>query len=227
MKSRIKKAARILLGSVIGLSLLCSTNAYAQDGTPTIYRCHQNKDKKIALTFDDGPHPRLTLKILSILERYDVKATFFVVGENVENYAPVLQQILAQGHEIGNHTYSHDKIDVDELERCENAIYECLEYKTKLFRPPEGHVNESVKSVAQQMGYDIILWDVDTRDWDHTRPEKILNIINTQVRSGSIILMHDYIGHNSPTLTALEMILPKLIQDGYQFVTVSELISSI
>ena len=215
------------MSSVIAIFLIFAPSTYAQGDTPTIYRCHENSGKKIALTFDDGPHPHLTVKILNILEKYNVKATFFVVGENAENYSPVLRQILACGHEIGNHTYSHDKIDIGELEKCENTVYEHLEYKTKLFRPPEGHINENVKSVAQKMGYDIILWDVDTRDWDHTPPEKILNIINKQVRSGSIILMHDYIGHNSPTLMALEMILPKLINDGYQFVTVSELISSI
>ena len=198
----------------------------ATEGIANVYHCHDNREMKIALTFDDGPHPSLTPKILNILSKYQIKATFFVVGENVINYPDVVLRIVKEGHELGNHTYSHDAINQTEIEQCEKAIYELADCRTKLFRPPQGFVSQSVKKVSAALGYDIILWDIDTRDWDHATPKKIRDNVTNNIRPGSIILMHDYIGYHSPTPEALEYIIPILLEKGYQFVVVSELIGT-
>ena len=196
-----------------------------------VYRKNENEYKKIALTFDDGPHPRLTPKILEILDKYKVRATFFTVGINVHYYPETFEKIVARGHEIGNHTYTHphvsrvDKVTLrDEIERCESEIYEHSEYRTKLFRPPEGMVDTGITTLLKELDYKVILWDIDTRDWDHTPASEIADMIINRISSGDIILMHDYISYDSPTPEALEIFLPVLIERGYQFVTVSELI---
>lgn len=198
-----------------------------------VYRKNENQYKKIALTFDDGPHPRITPKILEILDKYNVKATFFTVGINVHYYPETFESILSHGHEIGNHTYTHPhvaRIDTgtlkNEIEQCEREIYEHGEYKTKIFRPPEGMIDNGVATLLKELDYKVILWDIDTRDWDHTPPKTIANMVIDKISSGDIILMHDYISYNSPTLEALEIFLPVLIEKGFQFVTVSELIGS-
>ena len=196
-----------------------------------VYRKNENEYKKIALTFDDGPHPRLTPKILEILDKYKVRATFFTVGINVHYYPETFEKIVARGHEIGNHTYTHphvsrvDKVTLrDEIERCESEIYEHSEYRTKLFRPPEGMVDTGITTLLKELDYKVILWDIDTRDWDHTPASEIADMIINRISSGDIILMHDYISYDSPTPEALEIFLPVLIERGYQFVTVGELI---
>lgn len=198
-----------------------------------VYRENKNGDRKIALTFDDGPHPRLTPQILDILKRYGVHATFFLVGENVYNYPGILERILAEGHEIGNHTYTHGHIEnhntVDlkkEIEACESIIYETADYKTKLMRPPRGILGKNIQRVAAQLDYNIVLWNIDTEDWAHTDPKVIADNVVNKVASGSIILMHDYISFNSPTPEALELFIPTLLEQGYRFVVVSDLIYS-
>ncbi|MBR3967448.1 MAG: polysaccharide deacetylase family protein [Clostridia bacterium] len=219
------------LSFLIALLVLFSICISAEEAKIT-YRRTDNGDMKIALTFDDGPHPYYTAEILEILKEYNVKATFFFVGQNIENYPDAAEQVYLAGHEIGNHTYTHHRVRamergelVRELERCDDEIYRLYEYRTRLFRPPEGAFDDDVESIARNMDYSIILWSVDTRDWEGNTPIKIYQNVIDHVRSGDIILMHDYIGRNSPTPDALRMIIPKLIEMGYSFVSVSELIS--
>ena len=212
---------------IVLFSLLFTKSITASRQEVNIYHEHQNQEMKIALTFDDGPHPILTPKILNILQKYNIKATFFIVGENATNYPEIVKLILDQGHEIGNHTFSHDHINEEEIDQCEKTIYELTDYKTKLFRPPEGALNQKIEYISKHLGYSIILWDIDTRDWEHTPPKIIRENVMKKIKAGSIILMHDYIGFNSPTPEALELIIPALLEQGYQFVVVSELIGSI
>ena len=194
------------------------------------FRSVKNDDMKIALTFDDGPHPALTQRILDILARYNVKATFFMVGVNVENYPDAARAVLEAGHEIGNHTYSHrilkqlspGEID-DEIGRCEDVLEELCEYRPHLFRPPEGAVNSYVEACSEENDYSLILWSLDTRDWEDKNADHIAQKVLEKVKSGDIILMHDYIGHGSRTPEALEMLLPKLLSRGFKPVTVSQL----
>lgn len=196
-----------------------------------IYYKNENSYMKIALTFDDGPHPRYTGQILDVLEEYDIKATFFVVGVNAKNYPDSLIDVIKRGHEIGNHTYSHPHVSglntytlTDEVEECESTIYGLTDYKTKLFRPPEGMIDADVRTVLRSLDYKVIMWDIDTRDWAHEPPEKIAEKVISNIASGDIILMHDYIGHNSPTVEAIKIFIPVLLEKGYKFVVVSELI---
>ena len=217
------------------LNILCrpisigATEIYSKDAD--IFRKNENASMKIALTFDDGPHPYQTPKILDLLDKYGIKATFFVVGVNVGYYGYVLDMISKRGHEIGNHTFTHpqvanlnpDKLK-EEVEKCESTIYGLTDIKTKLFRPPEGMIDPDVKRVLGTLDYKVILWDIDTRDWAHTPPESIAKNVLDHVSSGDIILMHDYIAYNSPTAEALDIFIPELLSRGYSFVVVSEII---
>ncbi len=216
---------------ILTMLVLFITRADASESKIT-YRRVENDQMEIALTFDDGPHPYHTEKILDILEKYNIKATFFFVGQNIENYPEAAEKVYAAGHEIGNHTYTHHRVRamehgelLRELNRCDDAIYEIEEYRTRLFRPPEGAFDGEVEDAAKIMDYSIILWSIDTRDWEGLHPESIYQNVMSNVRSGDIILMHDYIGRNSPTSAALELIIPALLEKGYKFVTVSSLVN--
>ena len=191
----------------------------------------KESEKKIALTFDDGPHKKYTEEILDILDEYSVKATFFVVGVCAEKYPEIVAREIASGHEIGNHTYSHahlrnidSSVLVGEIEKAENLIFDRVNYRTTLFRPPEGVCNETVKAVARDMDYSIVLWTVDTRDWVPSSREKIISSVLDKVDGGEIILMHDYVAKKSNTPDALRVIIPALLERGFTFVTVSELL---
>lgn len=210
--------------------VLCA--ALSVSGAPTgAVRRASTEKKLVALTFDDGPHPTETAKIVELLEKYGAKATFFVVGENAENYPDALKMVAAGGHEIGNHTFSHRNLgrasekDVRvEIARAEDAILSVSGARPTLFRPPEGAVSKGVVAAARNMGYDVILWSIDTRDWAHKGTAEIVENIKKNVCPGSIILFHDYISGERHTRDVLGVILPYLSSLGYGFVTVSELL---
>ena len=196
-----------------------------------IYRKDTDGKKQIALTFDDGPHPKYTPMILEILEEYGVRATFFMVGENVKYYHEVAEAVAEAGHEIGNHTYSHERLDqmsrqhiAEQIGACEDEIASINEYRPKFFRPPEGQLSRTVRQVSRECDYRLVLWDVDTRDWAHTPPSTICQKVLDTVEPGDIILMHDFIGRNSPTPEALRLLIPALLEQGYEFVTISQLV---
>ena len=186
---------------------------------------------KIAITFDDGPHPFLTQQILDILDQHGVKATFFMVGVNIINYPDAARAVLKAGHEVGNHTFSHTHLKqlseaqvARELGYCEDALEELCEYRPHLFRPPEGAVNTYVEHCSESNDYTLILWSLDTRDWESKNTEQIVDTVLSHVEAGDIILMHDYIGRHSKTPEALSILLPKLLERGFEPVTVSELL---
>ena len=195
-----------------------------------IYSWHDNK-KEIALTFDDGPHPRYTPEILEILREYGIKATFFVIGQNIEWYDGIIQMEFEEGHEIGNHTYSHLNLKTlpysevcAEIEEAEALIGEKIECRPRLLRPPGGMLGDDLVRAARDEDYTLVCWSIDTLDWAHTPSEKIAENVLSSVRGGDIILLHDYVSGKSPTPDALRIIIPELIARGYTFVTVSELI---
>ncbi|WP_160719382.1 polysaccharide deacetylase family protein [Isachenkonia alkalipeptolytica] len=180
--------------------------------------------KKVALTFDDGPHSQYTPEILEILDRYDAKATFFMLGNRVEFYPDLVREVFDRGHEIGNHTYDHKDLTAMGAEAIQNevgkaslAIEEIIGRKPKILRPPYGAFNEAVENSVQ---IPLILWTVDTLDWKHKDPQKILESVKSDVEEDSIILMHDI---HSGTPEGLGKVLAYLDGEGYDFVTISEL----
>lgn len=182
--------------------------------------------KCIALTFDDGPGP-YTQRLLDTLEQYKAKATFFVVGANVGRYKETLMREAANGHEIGNHTWSHRSLPTlsdegvsQELESTSDAIANVLGYAPNLVRPPYGATNSRVNQLAHNP---VILWDVDTVDWKSLSSDAVVKEATASAHPGAIVLMHDI---HSSTVDAVPEILKRLRAEGYQFVTVSQLLSS-
>ena len=180
--------------------------------------------KKIALTFDDGPHPKVTMQILKTLKKYDAKATFFVVGQEVKKHPKIVKAAFEAGHEIGNHTFNHSKLTTLstkqmklQIQSTDVVIKVAIGQNATVFRPPYGAYN---KSIINHLDIPLTMWTIDTLDWKHRDPKKTVQAINKQVKNGSIILMHDI---HQTTADALENILITLQKQGYEFVTVSEL----
>lgn len=179
--------------------------------------------KMISITFDDGPG-KYTKDILKILKKYNASATFFVLGNKVEMYNESAREIIKQGSEIGNHSYNHKwliKLKKDDFINQVNMTQDIIErttgYRPTLLRPTYGDVNNTIK---ENTDLDIILWNIDTLDWKIKDPKKIAYRVIGKVEDGDIVLMHDI---HKQTVEALKIILPKLKEEGYQFVTVSEL----
>jgi polysaccharide deacetylase family sporulation protein PdaB len=192
-------------------------------------------EKIMALTFDDGPDPADTPQILDLLKQYDVKATFFLIGNKAELYPELVQREVAEGHELANHTYRHTYFNRgvserrvrDELGKAQDAIYRITGQKTHLFRPPGGYYNETLVQTARKEGFTVVMWSwhMDTLDWDTPGVNKITSKVLKNARKGDIVLFHDYVEGKTETIEALKKILPELKQRGYRFVTVSELLS--
>ena len=221
-----------------GNKIKSSTDSYIIDTkdnsitktTPVSYEYDiiQNKmvdkeEKMIALTFDDGPNYN-TNKVLDILEKYNVPATFFVLGSKIKGNEYILKRMTSSGMEIGNHTYSHllltkykeDKIK-EEIDSTSNLIFEVTGKYPTLLRPSYGSVNSKIKKISNTP---IIIWDIDTLDWKYHNSKRISKRVLNKAGDGDIVLMHDIY---SATANALNIIIPKLQNRGYTFVTVSEL----
>ncbi|MDO4373866.1 MAG: polysaccharide deacetylase family protein [Clostridia bacterium] len=179
----------------------------------------------IALTFDDGPYPKVTGHILDVLEKNGVCATFFVLGSRIEGHEDMLTRMDELGCEIGNHSFSHADLTrlskancQRELSDTDAEIRRVTGHEASVVRPPYGYYNKTVMSAA---GRPLILWTVDTNDWRGKAPGEIADYVIQQAKEGSVILMHD---QQTQTADAMEMIIPTLIEEGFRFVTVSELI---
>ncbi len=204
----------------------------AAEQAKNVYHCSHTDEKVLALTFDDGPHPRYTKEILALLDEYGIRATFFMIGENIANYPETARMVFEAGHEIGNHTDTHPcirRIDhnglAKEMQDAEKKIVELTGSKPNLFRPPEGLCSHDICEIAQKMDYSVILWTVDTRDWAGTPSEVIKDGVLKRVRGGDILLFHDYVSRRGHTLEALRKLIPALQSQGYEFLTVSELLA--
>lgn len=169
----------------------------------------ENSQSDIFLTFDDGPHPTITPWVLQILNEYDAKATFFVVGDNAAKYPHIIQQIKENGHSLGNHTMHHTKgwkttakEYISDIEACENVIG-----KTPLFRPPHGQINFKAKNTILQ-NYEVIMWDILTEDYlPQLETQKKMNNICKKTISGSIVVFHD----SEKAKHNLEILLPQYL----------------
>src|SRR5436190_10873019 len=184
----------------------------------------------IAMTFDDGPSATLTPKLLDILATHQIKATFFVIGENVAEHPEIVTREAKEGHEIANHSWSHPnfgKMSDDgvrsQLRRTDDAIRNAIGNSPTLMRPPYGSISVRQKKwINQEFGYKIVLWDVDPLDWRRPGANVVCNRIVKNTRAGSIILAHDI---HPGTIDAMPCVLNQLEAKGFKFVTVSELIA--
>lgn len=219
------------MATLLALCQLLTVRVGADGRMP--HRMHSNSEQKIALTFDDGPHKRYTAEILDILLEYGIPATFFVIGSNVAENPELVCRALSEGHEIGNHTYTHPHLTnlkaeelFQEMVATEELLLSLAEYRTKLFRPPEGYYSQTVSATLEQLNYIPVLWTVDTVDWRSPPAKDIASTVLTNTRAGVIILCHDYVSGKSNTPAALRLFIPELLKQGYRFVTVSELLMS-
>lgn len=187
----------------------------------------------IALTFDDGPWPAQTEAVLSLLRREQIKATFFWVGQNVANFPAVARRVVAEGHAIGNHTWRHSFAQLDpvsarvEIERTAEVIATQTGVTTRLFRPPGGLLHNGPAAVAAQEGYAVLLWSADSTDYvPQASVETLVRRTIAQASPGGLVLLHDGGGNRSRTLAALPKIIAQLRSQGYEFVTVPDLLAA-
>ncbi|OKH54492.1 hypothetical protein NIES2101_06660 [Calothrix sp. HK-06] len=186
-------------------------------------------EKYVALTFDDGPWPNTTDQILKILRQSHIKATFFMIGQNVKAYPVQATNVLADGHVIGNHTWHHwymhmnPQLAASEIESTADIIYKTTGAKTTLFRPPGGILNNGLVDYAKNQNHSIILWSADSEDYRIPSVSTLIQRV-MKVVPGGIVLMHDGGGNRSHTVAALPQIISKLRKQGYKFVTVPELL---
>lgn len=203
------------------VNIQISGNKMYNKGVPVA----KGEKKRVALTFDDGPDAKVTPQILATLSKYNAKATFFMVGPNASKNSAIVKKVYEAGHEVGNHTWNHPKLTglstanvKQEVDRTSNAIYASIGQYPTVFRPPYGAVNDKVRSVITMPS---ILWSIDTLDWKHRNADKILASVKASVKDGSIILMHDI---HQTTANGLENVILYLQKQGYEFVTVSEIL---
>lgn len=184
----------------------------------------------IAMTYDDGPHPKNTPRLLDMLRKRNIKATFYVVGRNVNQYPQIARRIVAEGHEIGSHSWSHANLSKmsnaairKDLNQTRDAIASATGVQPRTLRPPYGALRSSQRLwVHQEYGYPTILWDVDPQDWKRPGPSVVASRILSKTGNGSIVLAHDL---HKPTVDAMPATLDGLLRRGFKFVTVSQLLA--
>ncbi len=191
--------------------------------------------KQIALTYDDGPNDPHTLRLMEVLARQDVRATFFLIGRYVQQRPDIVQQLMKAGHVLGNHTFTHPHLIVssavetrNQLEACQRAVQEATGEAPHLFRPPFGGRRPETLRIACALGMEPVMWNVTSWDWKMSPAEKIVRTCRRQIRGGDILLMHDGShvamgADRSQTVLATERLIECNKQEGYEFVTVPEM----
>ena len=212
------------------LFCLSAQGMAANNPSKAIFRVN-TKSKVVAITFDDGPHPTFTPLLLNALREERVKATFFVLGKQVNKHPEIAVRIHKEGHELGNHGYSHMAMRhlnqnqiYKEIKKTEKVIARHVGVRTNLFRPPYGEMVPAIVKVNNQLGYRLIRWSIDPKDWDqHQNASTITRHVESKVRPGDIILFHDGGANQKETIRAVRTIVRDLKKRGYQFVTISQL----
>lgn len=184
----------------------------------------------IAMTFDDGPHSKNTPRLLDILRQRNIKATFYVIGKNVDMYPHLTRRIVAEGHEIGNHTYTHRNLKtlsdaqvMTEMRKATIAIVKATGVQPRTMRPPYGALYQRQREmIMNKFGYPTIMWAVDPRDWQRPGVSVVKSRILANTTNGAIVLSHDL---HAPTVDAMPSTLDGLLAKGFRFVTVSQLLS--
>ena len=204
----------------------------AEATTTYLWRAHGRcSERMVALTFDDGPEPRNTPGILSILRQYDAKATFFVIGEYAERHPSLIQRIVDQGHELGNHTFTHtttfQSTQQDfwgEMEETNRVLASITGSRPYWFRPNDMVINTCMMRAAEDLGHGVALWTIDSLDWKASCPQEIVEQVMTPLLApGAVMLFHDGGGNRNALFQALPVIIETLMELGYELVTLSEL----
>ncbi|HEY9760277.1 MAG TPA: polysaccharide deacetylase family protein [Oculatellaceae cyanobacterium] len=202
-------------------SLIIRTCAMPPDAKPN------DQIKYVALTFDDGPNPIYTPKVLAILKKEGVHATFCLIGRHARKYPELVQEIVAEGHKIADHSMNHDEhLDRRSLAKMKAEILgtkELLESivpgtTVEYYRAPGGNMNNKLRDLVIGWGMKPLGWSVDPKDWQEPGTEQILATVKAQLHSGGVIIMHDAGGDRTETIDALEKVIPELKKKGYQFV---------
>jgi peptidoglycan/xylan/chitin deacetylase (PgdA/CDA1 family) len=199
-------------------------------------------DKLIALTFDDGPTPAYTPQVLATLAQHRIKATFFMIGQQVQAHPDIVRQVAQAGHAIGNHTYSHARLAglglrgvLDEVRRCQRALREHAHINPNLLRPPFGLRDVTAHIAIRALGFHIVNWSNSAEDWRGDNAATLAERVTRAAQPGHIILMHDGCGASdnvevnpdrTPTVLALPMIVSQLHEQGYRFVTLPQLFAA-
>lgn len=185
---------------------------------------------RVALTFDDGPDPVNTPRLLDVLAKFGVKASFFLQGRNVEHYPEVAAQIAAGAHTIGNHTYNHTRLILksrrliyQEIKHAEKAITRATGSSPRFFRPPYGQMDWRALKIASEMGYQVVIWSALPWDWKAKTPQEIVAVTLSCLFNGAIIVLHD---RTPKLLAALELIIEIGKQRGFSFVSLEQMICS-
>ena len=236
---RVARRAAVVVG-LAALLTLVFLGRYVYHGFglhPEIFRWGDPQLKYIAITFDDGPDPNYTPAILDTLKEREVEATFFVVGRHVDQYPEIVRRMLEEGHEVASHTYNHRNLlqadeatVIRELELTEAALDRAAGFTPKLFRPPRGLYSRETIEAAHERGYTVALWSLSSVDWLGTSPQRIVRVMAEKTRPGDILLFHDsgdFIsskgGHRHNTVQSIGPLIDRLRAQGYEFVTVSDL----
>ncbi len=222
----LKKRIISCLILLAGLGIVCLIGYFSQKKLEAMGNNVISSDsKKIALTFDDGPHPYYTRQLLKGLREREVKATFFIIGKSVETYPEIVKEIYEDGHLIGNHTYNHTQLTnqnaekfKEEIIRTNEVIREVTGEDTIFIRPPYGSWN---KEFEKELNMFPVLWNIDPLDWCSSDVSCIVRNVCSKVDENDIILMHD---QYKTTVTAALKIVDRLKEEGYEFVTVDELL---
>lgn len=188
---------------------------------PTGRAGEASRERKVLyLTFDDGPHPDWTPKVLEVLDEYDAEATFFMLGERAKERPGLVKRVRNAGHAIANHTWNHPSLaDADrgtlawQLSSTDRVLGE----RTRCMRPPYGHLPPGGEAPIRELGYRVVLWDIDPTDWDYPGSRSIFRKITEEARPGQIVLLHDGGGNREQTVEALRMVLDELSEDGWTF----------
>ena len=203
-----------------------------------VKRQGSSKTANIALTFDDGPDNRYTPKILDILKKHKVKATFFVVGTQIKKYPAIFRRMVKEGHEIGTHGYQHLNVSKLSAAQIHNQLSESNKLIRKLggprqtiYRPPYGAICPSVVEQIGKKGYKVILWTIDSLDWRSLKKAQVIKNVVPQLKKGCIVLQHNAAESKRENLTGSIQALPHIITEakkrGFRFVTVSQLLKSV
>ncbi|SHG47393.1 Peptidoglycan/xylan/chitin deacetylase, PgdA/CDA1 family [Thermosyntropha lipolytica DSM 11003] len=237
-----KKPALLLLSCLFILGF--SIGAYRLTLHPNMENWKQKKiiiteaitDQKIlALTFDDGPHPANTPLVLDLLQKHQSQATFFVLGQYAEKYPEIIKRMAKEGHEIGNHSFSHPDFNresrfsiQEEIKKTNQIVYNLTGTKPRFFRPPGGYLSYEMVDLVVEEKMIIGYWSYiqDPKDWQGKKAEDIAHYIIKHARPGQIIILHDGGPNGKETALSLDIFIPELKQQGYRFVTLTQLVNA-